>query len=235
VDAAYDPCMTPDEQWLDATWPFVRDHLPAAPGAVLEVGCGSLGGFVASLRRDGYDAVGVDPQAPGGRAYRRVKLEQCELPRPVDAVIACTSLHHVDDLDSVADRLREVLLPRGVVIVVEWAWERVDEATARWCFGRLAPTALSSDPGWLHRRRDEWADSGQPWGAYWRSWATGARLHPGREILQTLDARFDRVSCADGPYFFPELDGITESDEQAAIEAAQAQATCIRYVGTVRS
>jgi SAM-dependent methyltransferase len=122
--------MTPDERWLAATWPFVRDHLPSAPAMVVEIGCGSLGGFVPALWRKGYDAVGVDPHAPEGLGYRRVTFEHHELPRSVDAVIACTSLHHVADLDQVADRVRAALAPGGMLVMVEWAWERFDEPSA---------------------------------------------------------------------------------------------------------
>lgn len=227
--------MTPNELWLSATWSFVRDHLPSPPARVLEIGCGPLGGFVPALGRDGYQAVGVDPEAPEARGYNRVEFERYAPPERVHAVVACTSLHHVHDLDEVADQVSETLLPGGTLVVVEWAWERFDEATARWCFARLGPTALASEPGWLHRRRDEWVASGRPWHAYWQEWAQTAHLHPGREILASLDARFDRVVGAEGPYFFSELDGIAEQDEQAAIDAAQVQASCILYVGAVRS
>ena len=226
--------MTRDERWLAATWPFVHEHLPSAPAMVVEIGCGSLGGFVPALWREGYDAVGVDPHAPEGPGYHRVMFEDHQLPRSADAVIACTSLHHVADLDQVADRVCAALAPGGVLVVVEWAWERFDESTAQWCFARLAPTAESTDPGWLHRRRDEWDATDQPWDAYWRDWANGAHLHPSRDILDTLEARFDRVVSADGPFFFPELDGVTAQDEKAAIDATQIQATCVRYVGIVR-
>lgn len=195
----------------------------------------AVGGFVPALGRDGYQAVGVDPEAPEARGYNRVEFERYAPPERVHAVVACTSLHHVHDLDEVADQVSETLLPGGTLVVVEWAWERFDEATARWCFARLGPTALASEPGWLHRRRDEWVASGRPWHAYWQEWAQTAHLHPGREILASLDARFDRVVGAEGPYFFSELDGIAEQDEQAAIDAAQVQASCILYVGAVRS
>jgi SAM-dependent methyltransferase len=227
--------MTPNELWLSAMWPFVRDHLPSPPARVLEIGCGPVGGFVPALGRDGYQAVGVDPEAPEAPGYHRIEFERYAPPEPVHGVVACTSLHHVHDLDEVADRVSETLLPGGTLVVVEWAWERFDEATARWCFARLGPTALASEPGWLHRRRDEWVASGQPWHAYWQEWAQTTHLHPGREILATLDARFDRVVGAEGPYFFPELDDIAEQTEQAAIDAAQVQASCILYVGVVGS
>ncbi len=216
-------------------WPFVRDQLPAVPATVVEIGCGPLGGFVPALRTDGYDAIGVDPRAPEAPGYHRIEFESHELPGPVDVVVACTSLHHVADLDQIADRIRASLRPGGLVVVVEWAWERFDEASAEWCFARLAPTAPARDPGWLDRRRDEWAASGEPWDTYWRGWAEAAGLHPAGEILTRLDARFDRVGCVAGPFFFSELAGVSEQDEQAGIDAGDVQASCIRYVGTARS
>ena len=131
--------MTPDDPWLAAVWPFVRDQLPPVPARVLEVGCGSLGGFVRALLDGGYHSVGVDPEAPEGPGYQRIEFERYEPPQPVDCVVASLSLHHVADLDEVLDRLAALLVPGGALVVVEWAWEQFDEATARWCFARLAP------------------------------------------------------------------------------------------------
>jgi SAM-dependent methyltransferase len=226
--------MTADDRWLASVWPFVRDQLPSAPAGVLEIGCGRLGGFVPALLGGGYEAVGVDPEAPDGPAYHRVEFERYEPPRPVGAVVASTSLHHVADLDEVLDRVAATLVPGGTLVVVEWAWERFDEATARWCFDRLAPPEPGAEPGWLHHHRERWLDSGQPWEAAVRAWAEAEGLHAGREIVAGLDARFDRRSCVEGPYFFADLDGVAESDEQAAIDAGQVQATGIRYVGRRR-
>lgn len=223
--------MTPDERWLAAVWQFVRAGVPSPPATVLEIGCGPLGGFVPALRRGGYDAIGVDPEAPEAPGYHRMEFEQYQSPQPVECVVACTSLHHVADHDDVLDRMHTALTPDGTVVVVEWAWERFDEATARWCFARLAPPAPATEPGWLHRRRDQWASSGQLWDAHCRAWATAEGLHTGQELIQGLDARFDRRLCRYGPYFFADLSDTTEADEQAAIDAGQIQATGIRYVG----
>ena len=74
--------MSSDERWLAAAWPFVRDWLPAVPGAVVEIGCGPLGGFVPMLRSAGYDASGVDPEAPDGPWYHQVEFERYEPPGP---------------------------------------------------------------------------------------------------------------------------------------------------------
>ena len=53
--------ITLDDPWLAAVWPFVRDQLAPGSATVLEIGCGTLGGFVPVLLDGGYDAVGVDP------------------------------------------------------------------------------------------------------------------------------------------------------------------------------
>ncbi len=96
------------ERWIDSLWPFVAGRLPAAPARVLELGCGPLGGFVPSLRASGYDAIGVDRNAPAGPEYRQDDFERHTPPEPVDAVIASRSLHHVGDLDDVlGSRRRE--------------------------------------------------------------------------------------------------------------------------------
>jgi SAM-dependent methyltransferase len=224
--------MTPDDRWLAAVWPFVRRQLPSAPARVLEVGCGPLGGFVPALLEDGYKAVGVDPEAPEGSDYQQVEVERHDPPWPVDCVVASTSLHHVADLDEVLDRLEALLVPGGVLVVVEWAWERFDEATARWGFARLAPPAPGAEPGWLHRHQERWAASGQSWDGYLREWATEEGLRPGEQILRGLDMRFTREHAADAPYLFADLADTGEAEEQAAIDAGQIQPVGIRYTAT---
>ena len=57
------------DSWLAATWPFVRTALPPAPASVLELGCGPEGGFVPRLLDSGYEAVGVDRNAPAGAGF----------------------------------------------------------------------------------------------------------------------------------------------------------------------
>jgi SAM-dependent methyltransferase len=166
--------MTAAERWLEAVWPVVRGRLPAPPAQVVEIGCGPLGGFVPMLRSSGYEALGVDPKAPDEADYRRVAFEQAELVQDVDAVVASTSLHHVADPAEVLDRVASILPGGGTLVMVEWAWEDFDEATAAWCFQRLGP---DEEAGWLHHRRDEWVASGQSWSAYERAWAEDERLH----------------------------------------------------------
>jgi SAM-dependent methyltransferase len=224
--------MTHDDRWLAAVWPFVRGQLPPPPAPVLEVGCGPLGGFVPALLAAGYPAVGVDPNAPEGPDYHQVEVEGYDPSWPVGCVVASVSLHHVADLEEVLGRLEAMLAPGGVLVVAEWAWERFDEATARWCFARLAPPPPGEEPGWLHAHQERWAASGQPWDGYLRGWAEQEGLHPGERIVEALDARFARRFHAEGPYFFADLDGTDEAAEQAAIDAGQIRACGIRHAAT---
>ena len=227
--------MTPDDPWLASTWPFVRAALPAAPCAVLDIGCGRQGGFVPALLDAGYDAVGVDPAAPDGPHYHQVTFEDLDVTRRFEAVVASTSLHHVDNLDRVVERITEVLVPDGIVVVVEWAWERFDEPTARWCFERLAPIGNEDRPAWLHRHRDGWMASNESWDTYFADWISEHGLHPAHEIVRALDTRFDRRHLTEGPYFFADLDHTSAEEEQTAIDAGHIRATGLRYVGVVHS
>ena len=222
------------DRWLAALWPFVRAALPPAPATVLELGCGPLGGFVPRLQDAHYEAVGVDRNAPAGKGFHQVDFERYDPPGAVDAIVASRSLHHVDDPAAVADHIASALRPGGAIVVVEWAWERFDEETARWCFERLEPAEADEDPGWLRRRRDGWLASGERWDAYFTGWAAGHGIHRAERILRELDGRFERGSCEFAPYFFADLGEIAEADEQAAINAGEIRATGIRYVGRGR-
>jgi SAM-dependent methyltransferase len=213
------------ERWLAAIWPVVRDSLPPAPAKVVELGCGPLGGFVPRMRASGYDAIGVDPEAPAGDAYRQFEFEHAEPFRDLGAIVASTSLHHVTDPADVIDRVAASLAPSGRVVVVEWDWKRFDERTAAWCFARLG-----DEPGWLQRRRDEAA--GRSWSDALREWAEREGIHTADELLRLLDERFRREHLAHGPYFFADLAETSAEDELAAIEAGEIQATRIDYAGT---
>jgi SAM-dependent methyltransferase len=181
------------------------------------------------MRTAGYDAAGIDPEAPDGPWYERTQFERYQVSAPVRAVVASTSLHHLANLGEVLDLVAGALVPGGRVVVVEWARERLDEATARWCFDRLR--APPGEHNWLRERREEWSASGLTWDDYCRGWAADEGLHAGADIVRELDARFGRRLLGEGPYFFADLAGVSEADEQAAIDAGEIQAGRIAYVG----
>jgi SAM-dependent methyltransferase len=213
-------------------WPKVRVHLPRAPATVVEVGCGPLGGFVPALVASGYEALGIDPEAPEGAPFRRVEFERSALPDRIDAAVASTSLHHVEDPGVILDLILERMPHDGVVIIIEWDWERFDLPTAQWCFERLG---ASESSGWLRQRRQEWVASGKDWEEYLRTWVTQEGLHPSEAMLARLRSRLDERLCSYGPYFFPDLADTTDSDEQRAIDTGLIQAGRLDFVGRPRS
>lgn len=223
----HDHVQSSSDRWLDAMWPFVREHVPAPHARVLEIGCGGRGGFVPRLAAAGHEALGVDPEAPDGDAYVRARFEDAELPAPFDAIVACTSLHHVADPEQAVAAIDAALRPGGVLVVIEWDWESLDEPTARWAFERLD----EGGDGWLHRHRDHWHGSGRGWDEYLESWASEERIHRWSDLSRAFDARLERTALSRGPYLFADLANTTPEDEQAVIDAETIRATRVDYVG----
>jgi SAM-dependent methyltransferase len=108
---------------------FVLSQLPSPPARVLEVGCGK-GELARELAAEGYDVVAIDPEAPAGHIFRQTTIEAFDEPGPYDSVVASLSLHHVDDLGGVLDKLVRIL--RGPLILNEHAWDRLDPMTPEW-------------------------------------------------------------------------------------------------------
>ena len=217
--------------WLDSVWPFVAVSLPKAPAIVIDIGCGPFGGFVPRLREAGYQATGVDPNAPAEPGYVQSEFEQFRPPAPADAIIASLSLHHVADPSEAARKAADLLRPAGPIVVIEWARESFDERTARWAFARLPTPATEDDAGWLHYHRDAWPESGKNWTAYLNDWAQEDGLHQAADVIAALDQHFQRTSYATAGYFATQLDGVTEAGEQAAIAAGEIAAVGVRYTG----
>jgi SAM-dependent methyltransferase len=224
-----------DRVWLAEMWPFVRGQLPPRPARVIELGCGPLGGHVPALIKAGYDATGVDPEAPEGPPYVRAAFEEYRPEGPADAVVASVSLHHVEDLGVALDHVAEVLRPQGVLVVAEWISEDFDEATARWCFRHRLRDQADQDEagGWLSGLHARWVGSGLGWGAFFRGWLDEHGLHSAAAIRRELDARFAVTHLSTGPYYFADLLDADPAAEQAAIDAGQIRAGCLRYAGRV--
>ena len=217
-------------EWVEK---FVLAELPEPPARVLEIGCGPRGGLVPLLRQRGYAAVGVDPEAPAAAGFHRIPFEEYVTDQPFAAVVACLSLHHVAEPEATADKIAATLQPGGVVVVVESAWERHDNATAKWWSGRLGPPG--DEPTVLHRHLANWRESGVDWETYFRRWAAEHGMHPSAAVIAALRTRFGERSFSTGPYFFDRLDGTSEADERAAIEAGEIQPIAVRYVGSLRA
>ncbi len=121
--------------WQRRVEGFVLDRIGDPPARVLEVGCGK-GDVAHALDRAGHSVTAIAPQAPEGSIFRRVGIEEFSEPGPFDHVVAILSLHHVKDIGGALDKMASLLCAGGTLIVVEFAWDRIDVTTAEWA---LAP------------------------------------------------------------------------------------------------
>jgi SAM-dependent methyltransferase len=187
---------------------LVRRELPPPPARVLEVGCGG-GELARALHAEGYDVVAVDPNAPEGAIFRRARIEELGDEGPFDAAVASLSLHHVDDLEVVAARVRSLLRSGAPFVVREFAWDLVDEPTARWDYARRGLD------GGLAAWRDEHRD-----------------LHGFAALREALDTHFGERSFEWGPYLaeFEPAEGHA-AEERELIAAGKIRAVGFVYVG----
>jgi SAM-dependent methyltransferase len=185
------------------------EELPEPPARVLEIGCGN-GDLARALAEDGYDMVAVDPNAPPGPIFRQTTLEGLDEDEgPFEGAFASLALHHVDDLDVALDKVRSLLLQDAPFVVREFAWDLVDEATARWDYRRLG------------------RKGGLP---EWQAEHEG--LHRFAAMRSALDARFRERSFEWGPYLseYKPSEGHA-CEERLLIEAGEIRAIGFVYVG----
>jgi SAM-dependent methyltransferase len=198
---------------------FVISHLPGRPARILEVGCGS-GELVLDIARRGFEVVGIDPDAPRGASFRKVTLEDFSTSERFDAVVANRSLHHIGDLQSGIDKIHTLLRAGGALILNEFAWDLMDQATAAWYLGHV------QKPG----PKDE---SLLP-GNFPNAWvAEHDGLHGFEAMRVEVAHRFDEVLFEWAPYIAPyylERDDL-EGEEERLIKSGAIRAIGFRYVG----
>ena len=200
---------------------FAREHLPTPPARVLEVGCGQ-GELTTALAAAGYDALGIDPLAPLGDRFRRIRVEDLEEMDAYDAVVAARSLHPIRDLGQALDRVAAVLRPGGVLVLDEIGWDLVDEPTLDWLYGQrraLASAGRGEAPASLAALRETWE-------------ADHVGIQGFDALRRELAERFEEREFAWTPFLYRLLGGVaTEVLEQALIDAGAIRAVGFRYAG----
>jgi SAM-dependent methyltransferase len=201
---------------------FVLSHLPPAPARVLEVGCGD-GELTRALADAGHEVTGIDPNAPAGPLFRRIRLEDVDGDERYDAVVAARAFHHMGanlelNLEHVAR-----LLDGGPFVLDEFGWERLDEPTADWYDRqRRALRAAGHDPH-------------GPEASEWREHHEGHGALPSDELLAAVRARFDETHFEWLPYLWRHLGGVSSRAlEESLVAAGAVQPLGFRFVGMPR-
>jgi len=115
-------------------------HLPPKGRRALDVGCGS--GRYTLLLAERFDSVvAIDISEPliniarRRRPHRRVRYDVCDVmafgdPAGFDFVFSSTTLHHLQDVNAALHRLRGLIAPGGVAILIDNVAPR--PTPARW-------------------------------------------------------------------------------------------------------
>jgi hypothetical protein len=198
---------------------FVLKQLPPPPQRVLEVGCGREGGLVEPLSAAGYDVLGVDPHAPEGERFLQTTFQEASnrlLLAGFGAVVAGRVLHHVNPLDEGLDTLAAIA---PLLIVDEFAWDRIDRAAQDWYEGQHRMLRASGTEPNGPADLDEWRER-------------HPGLHPHDMLLAALRARYDECAFEWLPYLSRWLGGpSSESLEQTLIGAELIPAIGYRWAG----
>jgi SAM-dependent methyltransferase len=223
-----------EDPWERDVRDFVLEHLASGRRRVLEVGCGE-GWLTRAIAQAGHHVKGIDPEAPPGDLFERVALERFTGPGTYDAIIAVLSLHHIADVSAALDQIRSLLRVAGQIVVVEFAWENLDDATLSWCLERL-PTDSDIEGNWLQACCLDWRTKFQQGDRFTAhdhvgDWAHREHLHPGKELLGSLRDAFDQTFFKWSPYLYPDLREVTAEEEQAAVDRGEIQPAGFRFVG----
>jgi SAM-dependent methyltransferase len=130
--------MGEPDRWQRRVEEFVLAQIGDPAARVLEVGCGE-GELALALARVGHSVTAIDPRAPEGPIFRRARIEEFTDPGQFDHVVASLALHHVEDLRMALDNIANLLRMGGTLVVVEFAWDRIDEATGSGLFSAFRP------------------------------------------------------------------------------------------------
>ena len=168
------------KNWLDRRWfRSMTRSIPGASLAALDVGGGTgeqLDALKAADARVSRTViVDLDEQADSaararGHEYVRARIEDAQLRGPFDVILLLNLIEHVADPLSVLQKVRSLLSPRGVVLVVR----RVEK------IGAVALVEIN-DSGQFRAVDSE----------RWTARRTVA-VHAGRTVL---DGQRDRVAC----------------------------------------
>ena len=185
---------------------------------MLEVGCGK-GKLALALHAAGYEVTAIDPAAPDGPIFRRIKLEELEGDARFDAVVARGVFHHMgESLEPNLDRVARALEGGGPFVLDEFGPDRLDDVTAAWYEGQRLILAAAGRPS----RRP----SAEQWAQH------HASVAPSDVLLSAVRSRFEEQFSEDVPYLWRYLDGVASAElEESLVSMGAIAALGFRFVG----
>jgi SAM-dependent methyltransferase len=188
---------------------------------VLEVGCGA-GELAFALEAEGYEVTAIDPAAPDGPIFRRIKLEELEDDARFDAVVARGVFHHMgESLEPNLDRVARVLEGGGPFVLDEFGPDRLDDVTAAWYEGQRLILAAAG--------RASERPSAEEWKQHHVS-VTSSDV-----LLAAVRSRFDEQAYEDVPYLWRYLDGVVSAElEESLVSMGAIRPLGFRFVGIPR-
>ena len=189
---------------------------------MLEVGCGR-GKLALALDVAGYEVTAIDPAAPDGPIFRRIKLEELEDDARFDAVVARGVFHHMgESLEPNLDRVARALEGGGPFVLDEFGPDRLDEVTAAWYEGQRLILAVAG--------RSSHRPSAEEWAQHHVS------VTPSDVLLSAVRSRFEEQFSEDVPYLWRYLDGIASAElEESLVSMGAIAALGFRFVGMTKA
>ena len=202
-----------------ATADFLASHLPGG-AELLEVGCGE-GDVASELARRGYrvTAIDADPDATALARQRGIAALTANWPEfshaPFDAIAFTRSLHHIHTIEDAVRRSRELLRPGGVLLVEDFAFNEVDDATIEWFVDALrrdpGRSLVTPVPSFVTRLLA--ADNPL---AEWRRHHVDHEVSPAAAIKASVSSHFRSVTVESVPYLYRYLVPVLAETREAA-------------------
>lgn len=189
---------------------FAMHAAPHGRRRVLDVGCG-IGNVALHLAAHGYQVAGIDDsQAAAKRCARRgirvvrADFAEFETSQRYDIVLFSRSLHHMTDPRRMLRKAGRMLVPGGVVVIEEFAFEAVDEFAANWLLTMLRFAVASG----LTAKKPRLPAVHRPALGWWKG-IHHHRIHDGRTVIAAARSSLRVVRLERVPYLFrylvPEL------------------------------